>query len=848
MNKKILIWIFALIILSSFAYADINLTDGVTHYFSMNTTNSTYSNPNEQFTEGGGISSETCTKDDSCYEFDANGIYLDLPATVDDRMTGSQNFSVRLVYKRTGTIGSTDCGTLLMYRANGFFGICIDGSSRPYTNKFVYQTIWSGGADYIASTTTTTTGIWYDVVATYGYDGTNNYRKLYVNGVLENSDTGTESAFNTYTGDPRLGSSSHDSAGQPAMGKITLYQIYNRELNSTEVAELNDTFWPFSTASTPTGSTDFEITAVDDYTGASINNFSVEIDWGNTTTQTFNTVNGSVNLINISDSNLTTTITFFNATDYFNYSVSKNITANTSNSLEGSLFQAQLCLNATEQITDTLILANFTVGAVTTENCLNITAGTHTVTTTADGYNQKTDSISVSALTYTNLTISDLTYLNLTINAIDFLTNLSVSYVTITLQDLNSSYKINHTADADGIVGVINASYIVIISKDGFATLNNIQNITINGSNKELNFTLYPANGLLLNFLDEDTNTPLTNLTINIDLIRNEATALENTTSDSDIFYTDLAAGDYNILYSANGYDERSYYFTLTNNSFNQLNLYLKNSSEVEDITNTLYDEFGTILSGYYIKLLRYYSSENGFVVVDTGLTNSEGKTVLSAVRNKPYYKFRITDSEGTVLKTTTSSQIYDTSLSHYITLSDPVGQGLTNLLSVNYNLTFLDGSDQFKFSWDNSDGTVVSSALYIYRIRGGEETLHNSSTLESSSGIIYLNVVPQNETIYKAKAYLLFNGDSENTLVETLTKTYDEGFATFGRTGLFLTFLIVVLFGLIGIYNPSISCITIPLAVALTRLAKLHSLEWTWITSLFAIGFIIIYLIRDKT
>lgn len=387
-----------------------------------------------------------------------------------------------------------------------------------------------------------------------------------------------------------------------------------------------------------------------------------------------------------------------------------------------------------------------------------------------------------------------------------------------------------------------NAEYTILVDPENYTT--NTSNVTMTSWLVNHSVSVFPTNSLNITFLKESTSEQITDANITFSLIES-GYASNHSIGNGTFWIDDLPAGDYEIRYSAAGYDERNYFFTLTNRTYNSLTLYLLNAST--DITNTLYDEYGNLLPGYYIKLLRYYVSTNSFVLVDQGLTNFEGKTVLEGVLNDPYYKFIITDTEGNVFKETTSTQLYDSSISHFITLGSPVSEDLSNLNGITTSLTFLTATNQFKYTWDNTDGTAVTANLYIYTTNALGNTLYNTSTTTASSGTMYLAVEEVNGTTYLAEGYIEFSGASEPTLMETLTQSFSQVEEIFGVFGLFLTAIILISMVALGLWSPPVAAIMVGVSLVLTRVAQLHTLEWTYVTAISVVAIIIAYVISDK-
>jgi len=492
---------------------------------------------------------------------------------------------------------------------------------------------------------------------------------------------------------------------------------------------------------------------------------------------------------------------------------------------------------------ETLNTFNATIDGVT-YNTTTGTITTHVLDNSTSLYNITLYSNSHDNRTYANHNVSsnlaavlNFSYYRLKVNATQKLNGNAVNKFSVTIGS-----QVWNTTSGSLLLNLTKDSTVqVFFDPENYTT--NTSNITMNNWLINHSVSVWPTNSLNITFKDEVSAEKI-NLSVWFSLI-STSYATNHTTTNGTFWIDDLPAGDYEIRYSGAGYDERNYFFTLTNRTYNSLTLYLLNAST--DITNTLYDEYGNLLPNYYIKLLRYYVSTNSYILVDQGLTNFEGKTVLEGVLNSPYYKFIITDTEGNVFKETSGTQLHDTSISHFITLGNPVSEDLSNLNGITTSLSFLTASNQFKYTWDNSDGTAITATLEIYTVSPLGNTLYNTSSTTASSGTMYLAIEEVNGTTYLAEGYAEFSGESEPTLMETLTQTFSQVEEIFGVFGLFLTAIILISMVALGLWSPPVASIMVGVSLILTRVANLHTLEWTYVTAISVVAIIIAYIISDK-
>jgi hypothetical protein len=832
MKAKILVWILAVFCLVGAVQGA--LTDGLVSAWKLD--NNLYDSLNLNNGTNNSVTFNNTIYRDGGYSgvFDGSSSYVDLgdPASL---KTG--NFTISAwIYPDSAPIQRTiytrrvDINTNMQFYFEG-------------ENTLTLYMAGAGTSCNVDQAEAVYSGVWNHVVATF--NGT--WVSLYRNGTLILNETCTATAW--------IGGAAQTTIGRLGIaayywdGEEDEIYFWNRSLSASEILTLyNSTpYYPFSISAT----TDLYITAKDSWNSSNISSFNVNISWSNGTTTSHASSGGNVYLSNLSNGGTAYNITFWNVTNYFNsQNLSVTLVNATNNTLVGYLHQAELCLNASSKVSGAAITANnFTISSTVRSSCFNLSSGNHNVMAQKIGWFSKNQTFTVAALSNTTRTVENMSYANLTIYVRDANGSAYLSGYALNLTSLNytSWPGENYSSTSNQSFSLINGTYHVDVDMPGYALTDAEANITVAG-HTNYTFWLYATNTVNITFLYEANGTLAAGPTISADLIVGDANATSGSTTTGYMWIEGLTPGEYEIRYSTTDFQERSYFFTLTNRTYNELILYLLEDAASEDILINLFDEFTNPLEGYTIKLLRYYAAENGYVEVDMGRTNSEGQTQLRAIRNGPYYKFRILDSDGTVLQTTSATQIYDLEINLYVTLGGNIGQLLENLNGVSYELTYLNSTKQFKFSWDNPDNTVTNAELKIYTTTPLADTLYNSSSTASSSGTIYLSIAEVNGTTYKAQAYLTFSGDSSATLVDTLTHTFDAVVSIFGKYGLLLTFFIVLAVALVGIWSPAALTILVPTAITVTRIAQFHSLGKTWIAAIWAVGFIILYIIRDKS
>ena len=521
-------------------------------------------------------------------------------------------------------------------------------------------------------------------------------------------------------------------------------------------------------------------------------------------------------------------------------SSASNFTVTAINRWDGSTIYD---FNAT--VNGTLYNSNTTTGQVVTPILDNQTALVTVLVESENYFDNTTLNVNVSSNHQSkNYKYAEI-YANDLING-SSINNFQIDYVN----EANSS-ETGTVSTTNGIAYIpsYSATYTLNISNayEGSQYYSN-SNTSLTASDYLQNYTfsLFRSNTVNITFYHERDLLLADDINITTELIVEGVWAQNYSISTGVLFLEDLTVGDFEVRYSATGFPERSYFFNLQNNTYVAINLYVANGTNTDPVTNTLYDDLGNKLSNYYIKLLRYYASSNSYLLVEECKTNFAGECVLNAELSSEtqsiYYKFRIVGSDGTIHKTTQSTRIYDTSLTHFVILTNSITEELQQLNTISYDTTFLTSSDQFKFTWDDSSGTASGATLELYTLTSNlTETLVSTTTVASASGTIYVPVTDDNLTYYRTKSYV------GGTYVQTVDKDFLSSVDIFGVFGIFLTILITIAVAAIGWWNPIAAIILVPVSLFVTKIATLNPMPYSILSAIGGVALILIFAISAK-
>jgi hypothetical protein len=117
-------------------------------------------------------------------------------------------------------VGQRGANKWIFIRTDGKAGFNVQSPAAPHLN--------------FRSANPLSTGTWYHIVGTFYQDGSNMIGKLYINGVLNNSQTVTNTPYNTKGNSIRMGTTIHNLADY-FNGTIDEVLIYNRALTAMEI-------------------------------------------------------------------------------------------------------------------------------------------------------------------------------------------------------------------------------------------------------------------------------------------------------------------------------------------------------------------------------------------------------------------------------------------------------------------------------------------------------------------------------------------------------------------------------------------------------------------------------------
>ena len=387
-----------------------------------------------------------------------------------------------------------------------------------------------------------------------------------------------------------------------------------------------------------------------------------------------------------------------------------------------------------------------------------------------------------------------------------------------------------------------NDTYNVTIDAEGYAI--NSSDFVFNES-ISYDWRLYTTNSINFTFRDEDTLALITN-NVTIEILNGHY--YTGSTTSGTIYFDLITPDSFTVRYSAIGYDERLYFFTMINRSTSRITLYLGNTSNIVNVTATVYDENTDFVEGCIIKVLREDSSNaSNFIQIQMAETNFEGVTKLGLTLNNIYYKFILEYPSGTTKKLTDKTFIYDTSLDFQIIIGELVGEDFDNTQEVYVSLTFDNNTNSYNYIFNDGASLISQSCLeiYTYSISFGE-VLYSSSCVSSTSGTIVLPVALVNGTTYLGKAFIYYG--TNRYLADTLFH-YFRGSDNLdsGKLSAFVVIFLLITFAGLALWSPVVSVILFPFGLTLPALIDLVYVRWEVLLGLHIISVILAFVMSRR-
>ena len=260
------------------------------------------------------------------------------------------------------------------------------------------------------------------------------------------------------------------------------------------------------------------------------------------------------------------------------------------------------------------------------------------------------------------------------------------------------------------------------------------------------------------------------------------------------------------IDYSISGDTDRKYYVfsntRLTNETVNNT-LYGLSTTLATSFLVTVQDNQLENQVGAYLSLMRWYPSLNAYKVVDMGVTDDKGQTVLRVKTEDVDYRIGVYKSDGTLIKLTNPIRMVClVSPCEYTVYIDSELNDYVSYLSVQSDLVYNETTKIVTFTWNDPTQKTSAMNLVVTQVSGTlTNTLCNVSAT-GFTGILTCDLTGQTgamkASVYRSASPITF---IKSIIIDEVTGLSDISGGKIAA--LLISLIFVVLLSLIGIYSP---------------------------------------------
>lgn len=373
-------------------------------------------------------------------------------------------------------------------------------------------------------------------------------------------------------------------------------------------------------------------------------------------------------------------------------------------------------------------------------------------------------------------------------------------------------------------------------------------NYVINSS--RLNSTALYVPTMNVTLRNEKTNAIITGVTFTYDLMGLGANwSRSNDTATGYVRYPDLPAIDTaRITYYATGYSSRDVLLDFRDPLRRSITLYALPDNASDMLTVTVRDFGLTGISGAEVALLRYYANVSSWIEVARETTNSQGQAVFSVEQGSAYYKLIVEYANQTIFSTT-GEKLYSSS---YIITTDynPIYRFYRG---VEATLQIINASNPwyFRLEYNDKEADISSVCLKTYLVSNVTLTLHNTTCLNTESGVI---IHPFNQnysfTSYAYANYLHSPVYTFATLSWTGIQAFfkDTGFKDVGLVIAIVLFLSLVMGTAYLTQSPSVMIIAVDLGLLAVYFLHLFPVSLAVLGIVIPGSFVVLYFLNKVT
>lgn len=286
----------------------------------------------------------------------------------------------------------------------------------------------------------------------------------------------------------------------------------------------------------------------------------------------------------------------------------------------------------------------------------------------------------------------------------------------------------------------------------------------------------------------------------------------------------------------------RTYYQTnyILDNISNNIVLYFNQNNTLVKFTVT--DQNDNDVQDVFIHVLQYDLTTNSSKLVEILKTDSNGEAIASSIiLNTQWYKFILFYNNNVVLETA-PTKITTTSRSFRINLLSDYFETYDKVREVSCRTTFTNATKTFSFIYADPNTNISQACLEVTQ-RGLNGDIQVGRTCQTStSGTISINIGNNTGSNTYLSSSTIYYGNEVFQCGESVSASFDDRYRTFGSSGLFVSFLILLTMVMIGIWDARVSIILQIGGLILLFATGLFYLSWPIFISLVIVTAIYLY------
>lgn len=256
--------------------------------------------------------------------------------------------------------------------------------------------------------------------------------------------------------------------------------------------------------------------------------------------------------------------------------------------------------------------------------------------------------------------------------------------------------------------------------------------------------------------------------------------------------YVDYEFNYGEIQYDVTNYVSRRYYNfegLQINNQTQNITLYNLLSSAQTSFKLEVEDSSLAPYTDVYTTLVRWYPASNEYNVVDMGLTDETGSTVIHVRTEDVDYRIGVYERNGSLIKLANPIRMVClVSPCTYTLKVIPGDQDYTSFLNIDYTLDYNKTTGDWSFVFSDSTQKTTMMNLTVYKQTGTSVYPVCSTSISASSGALTCNTLAYSGTL---KAVVTRSASPPITIAEKIIGITTSAFSS--TFGLWISFLIAI-------------------------------------------------------